>query len=415
MRDAKRQHESTLANVVLPPVIGSRAQMDENCGPSEVGLGRHKKNVKRTTPLKMGQISPCGQSLLVYLSIVCIITTAATTCYCHCHNHGPTDSGSDLASSSSASPLAPPLLAMPVAAAAALVSSEPTSQQQSSPSWSLLASGDEYPTGNSGAPGDFSSLPDYVIDDDDQSSVLFYPAGAGIGGGGLSVAESGEQRPLPTIGAEPMNIIATNLADPLAAESSAFAAAAGPSEQLTMISSDGPRSESGGAKQQKRRQAPFEFAPSSNSLLQVADEFPYDNRYQQQQLVAPRVATTSQDGPSQEYLSAIEAMSLINQQQQQASPSTSKLQLPASAGQDKQANDNQREQPLPANQKVGPQFIREPPSFIHYLNSTDLVIPCAASGNPAPSIVSFTPDEKERGFRADTTRRMASTTSNRGA
>lgn len=39
-------------------------------------------------------------------------------------------------------------------------------------------------------------------------------------------------------------------------------------------------------------------------------------------------------------------------------------------------------------QKVGPQFTREPPAFIHYLNSSDLVIPCAASGSPAPTIVS---------------------------
>lgn len=39
-------------------------------------------------------------------------------------------------------------------------------------------------------------------------------------------------------------------------------------------------------------------------------------------------------------------------------------------------------------QKAGPQFVKEPPSFIHYLNSSDLVIPCVASGNPAPTIVS---------------------------
>lgn len=39
-------------------------------------------------------------------------------------------------------------------------------------------------------------------------------------------------------------------------------------------------------------------------------------------------------------------------------------------------------------QKSGPQFIKEPPSFIHYLNSSDLVIPCSASGNPQPTIVS---------------------------
>lgn len=40
-------------------------------------------------------------------------------------------------------------------------------------------------------------------------------------------------------------------------------------------------------------------------------------------------------------------------------------------------------------QKSGPQFIKEPPSFIHYLNSSDLVIPCSASGNPQPTIVSL--------------------------
>lgn len=40
-------------------------------------------------------------------------------------------------------------------------------------------------------------------------------------------------------------------------------------------------------------------------------------------------------------------------------------------------------------QKIGPQFVKEPPSFIHYLNSSDLVIPCAASGQPTPTIVSI--------------------------
>lgn len=38
--------------------------------------------------------------------------------------------------------------------------------------------------------------------------------------------------------------------------------------------------------------------------------------------------------------------------------------------------------------KMGPQFIKEPPSYINYLNSSDLVIPCSASGNPTPTIVS---------------------------
>lgn len=38
--------------------------------------------------------------------------------------------------------------------------------------------------------------------------------------------------------------------------------------------------------------------------------------------------------------------------------------------------------------KIGPQFIREPPGYIHYLNSSDLVIPCTASGNPPPTVVS---------------------------
>lgn len=39
--------------------------------------------------------------------------------------------------------------------------------------------------------------------------------------------------------------------------------------------------------------------------------------------------------------------------------------------------------------KLGPQFVREPPSLIHYLNSSELVIPCSASGNPQPTIVSM--------------------------
>lgn len=41
------------------------------------------------------------------------------------------------------------------------------------------------------------------------------------------------------------------------------------------------------------------------------------------------------------------------------------------------------------NIKMGPQFSVEPPSQLHYLNSSDLVIPCAATGNPNPSIVSI--------------------------
>lgn len=44
-----------------------------------------------------------------------------------------------------------------------------------------------------------------------------------------------------------------------------------------------------------------------------------------------------------------------------------------------------------SGQKMGPQFSREPPSFVYYLNSTDLVIPCSASGNPEPAIVSIPP------------------------
>ena len=60
------------------------------------------------------------------------------------------------------------------------------------------------------------------------------------------------------------------------------------------------------------------------------------------------------------------------QQQQQQSP------------QELQATGQQQQQ----QQKAGPQFIKEPPGLVHYLNSSDLVLPCAASGNPAPTIVS---------------------------
>lgn len=49
---------------------------------------------------------------------------------------------------------------------------------------------------------------------------------------------------------------------------------------------------------------------------------------------------------------------------------------------------SQKDLSLAQQQKSGPQFIKEPPSFIHYLNSSDLVIPCSASGNPQPLIVS---------------------------
>lgn len=47
------------------------------------------------------------------------------------------------------------------------------------------------------------------------------------------------------------------------------------------------------------------------------------------------------------------------------------------------------EQQQQQHPKMGPQFIKEPPSHISYLNSSDLVVPCAASGNPAPTIVSW--------------------------
>lgn len=50
--------------------------------------------------------------------------------------------------------------------------------------------------------------------------------------------------------------------------------------------------------------------------------------------------------------------------------------------------------------KMGPQFTREPPSFVRYLNSSELVIPCAASGNPTPSIVSIV--IRKRGRRRKT-------------
>lgn len=52
--------------------------------------------------------------------------------------------------------------------------------------------------------------------------------------------------------------------------------------------------------------------------------------------------------------------------------------------------------PEQQHSKMGPQFIKEPPSFINYLNSSDLVIPCSASGNPAPTIVSDSAPELAR-------------------
>lgn len=39
--------------------------------------------------------------------------------------------------------------------------------------------------------------------------------------------------------------------------------------------------------------------------------------------------------------------------------------------------------------KFGPQFVVEPPQYTRYLNSSDLVLPCSASGNPQPTIVSL--------------------------
>lgn len=68
------------------------------------------------------------------------------------------------------------------------------------------------------------------------------------------------------------------------------------------------------------------------------------------------------------------SLNSIGQQQQQ------QQQVSSSMG--NQAN-------IQANQKTGPTFLKEPPSFIYYLNSSDLVIPCVASGNPEPTIVSI--------------------------
>lgn len=61
-------------------------------------------------------------------------------------------------------------------------------------------------------------------------------------------------------------------------------------------------------------------------------------------------------------------------------PDTSNLQ--------QQRHQQGAKEPAVGSQKMGPQFIKEPPSSIHYLNSSDLVIPCSASGAPQPSIVS---------------------------
>lgn len=52
-------------------------------------------------------------------------------------------------------------------------------------------------------------------------------------------------------------------------------------------------------------------------------------------------------------------------------------------------SNGEQKQQQQQQQKMGPQFIKEPPSLIHYLNSSDLVIPCSATGNPQPAIVSI--------------------------
>lgn len=56
---------------------------------------------------------------------------------------------------------------------------------------------------------------------------------------------------------------------------------------------------------------------------------------------------------------------------------------PTSASSSSAPTQQQQQQP-----KSAPQFIKEPPSIIHYLNSSDLVIACSANGNPSPTIVS---------------------------
>lgn len=96
----------------------------------------------------------------------------------------------------------------------------------------------------------------------------------------------------------------------------------------------------------------------------------------QRRLYSPgELAQGSSAGPTKQPMQVTYASQTSEQSnQQQSQPS-----------QPQQQQQQPQQQP---QQKSGPQFIKEPPSFIHYLNSSDLVIPCAASGNPTPTIVS---------------------------
>lgn len=100
---------------------------------------------------------------------------------------------------------------------------------------------------------------------------------------------------------------------------------------------------------------------------------------QERDLYAMRSASLS--GPQSRSMSLLGAQSIANamvvEQTEASGPMLSQSSSSSSKGSTSLTS-----------QKMGPNFTREPPSHIHYLNSTDLVIPCQASGNPTPTIVS---------------------------
>lgn len=177
-------------------------------------------------------------------------------------------------------------------------------------------------------------------------------------------------------------------------------------EQLLASGSSGGSDETGQesssisskARSLTRRQLQKVFSPdsfNSNSGDQVAavssqgdfaDSYPVTGYYfdpqQQQQRTS---ASSSSIRESLKTLVASPSDSDMNPNIQNSNENDNEDSPLEQAGQQQR----QETQLLRENQnKVGPQFLREPPSFIHYLNSSDLVIPCAASGNPTPTIVS---------------------------
>lgn len=210
--------------------------------------------------------------------------------------------------------------------------------------------------------GSNSFLPDYVIDDDDQ--MVFYPASSAAVSGDCELTASEQQK----------------------------------QQQQQPESTNGLRS----TKVRREILWPSEIgASNSNNDYHVAiqrhksqlvgqqnDDFASDSlqHFKRSRSSLSGLNQASDDQRNVHYFShsstaTLDAQSSILDHQ------TSFAIKQVGSQQDNQV-EPQFQPPIEAGQKIGPSFTREPPGFIHYLNSSDLVIGCSASGQPPPSIVS---------------------------